>query len=896
MLLGGAEIDFTHNGSATPVAETGTASAARGLPDLGTAIAVDGGALYRAAEEPGHFLHVASALRVAGLEDGSGLPDLSLELVRGKTPSTPPKPYGVLDLRVAAGEPAPGALEAARGQDPRAFITPALFGNGFVRLQVVAGQGALAPALREELAQPVAIASNGLDSTRLIRRLTPEAALLLRGALIDGALTVVAVAELSLRGLAERLPATVTFSPRTLLDALLQRADSQQRIAVSAITDLWAGGAPLLASTGTDGVERRQLAQALTDWTIAAYAVPAAAPGAEVAPTVQLKRPATFEPKLTWDLSRGRTTTRMLVLRLDPFEAARELGGEQFWHETVVPALETGITQIDVDTNFPHPMVNVARAGVQMRAAPFPPDRVNELSAGLLFDAREAPQAVKWRLSAKEQLKYTYACFALVRLGSTTKRLDKPTVTSTARRLLLGVDDLPVDLVPFAAGERLLADASVHGALTDGTTRVEFALTSAQPRVSVALLPGTAERFSLALEARPLAGGAPVALAPLPARSLKLDVSSFPQYGPQTVDVTVDFDIEVPLVALELLPERDGDDATKATVLALAPDEPRKQFTYLNPTPFDSGYRYRVYGSETWSEVRPAGSTLALRASEVAEPAGGGDLEFEDLYCFPASDPDSALRDPTPPRARTRPERAADGDGARAPGRHRIADARGAPGPGRRRRGTVPGALAERDGVPEARLTLRVAPIEVTAVVLSIADADGESRVLSRKKTSNYPPFTALFSETLDSDGADAFKAALAGSEGRALVHFDARYERRFKQSAVVRGDLGPVIARVRAASGDRAAAARHAVEEALAAGALRATLDSAGLSQEELLERVVDSMVPLIEQLSAPGNIAGTPTELRFTYQAPSWRDLSSTIDVATWFAARSLPELPAP
>ena len=196
----------------------------------------------------------------------------------------------------------------------------------------------------------------------------------------------------------------------------------------------------------------------------------------------------------------------------------------------------------------------------------------------------------------------------------------------------------------------------------------------------------------------------------------------------------------------------------------------------------------------------------------------------------------------------------------------------------------------------ESRLKLRVAPIEVAAVVLSIADADGESRDLSRKKTSNYPPFTALFSETLDSDGADAFKAALAGSEGRVLVHFDARYERRFKQSAVVRGDLGPVIARVRAASGDRAAAARNAVEEALAAGALRATLDSAGLPQEELLERVVDSMVPLIEQLSAPGNIAGTPTELRFTYHAPSWRDLSSTIDLATWFAARSLPELPAP
>ena len=111
--------------------------------------------------------------------------------------------------------------------------------------------------------------------------------------------------------------------------------------------------------------------------------------------------------------------------------------------------------------------------------------------------------------------------------------------------------------------------------------------------------------------------------------------------------------------------------------------------------------------------------------------------------CFPAPTwtPPSSI--PLLPGGRKRPERAADGDGARAPGRHRIARRSGR-AYGRRRRGTAPGrARRARRGARGAFDPLRVAPIEVKAVVLSIADADGESAVSSsarRRRTTRRSP------------------------------------------------------------------------------------------------------------------------------------------------------------
>jgi len=612
-------------------------SHARGLVALGEAIAVEGGTLYRAAEERAHLIHVPAALELGSRRDGD--PDLSVELVRGESPLRPPAPYGVLDLRVTTPAPSAAVLEAARALDPAALVTPASFAGGYLRLRVLAGRGAVDGALVDELERPQAIASDGLGSARMIRRLTPDLAVLLREILRDGALTISAVAELRLPVLAERASVAVTFDPRALLDALAAAADERSQIGVDAIVALWAreDGVALTRSDGLTDANRSRVARILADWTVAQFAVPVAAPGRDVVATVRLQPPADIEAELTWDLSRGRTSTRIVVLALDPLAQARRLvaagGIDRFWRETVVPALETGIVHIDVDTNLPHP-IRGATTGVLLRAAANPPERVHELSEALLFEESQPRRRVVWRMSAKEPLRYERSTFALLREDGATRRVEGPVTVSEDRQMLLGVDDLPVDLVAIGAGEALLADAVVRGACVRAgepaaaSQRVTFELSAPRPQVAIAVAEGTAEQYAIELQACPHDGSACVSLGPLPARGLQLDVFSFPQFGPQVVAIDVEFDVEVPLVALDLLPERDAGDLTRATVLSFTPASRSRAWHYANPTPFRSGYRHRPHGGDddAWSDVVPAGAALHLKASTFVASAPSSSL------------------------------------------------------------------------------------------------------------------------------------------------------------------------------------------------------------------------------------------------------------------------------
>lgn len=896
-------------------------SASRGLVDLAEAIATPEGTLYRAVEEPGHYIHVPAGLEVAAREDGSRDPDLSLELVRGESPFLPPAPYGVLQLRVAPPAASAAVLEAARTVDPQAFVTPAIFADGHLRLQVIAGGDTLDDTMAAEIERPVWLASNGLDSARMVRRLTPDAALLLRGALSGGTLTVSAVAEMTVLGLTERLAVTVAFERRALLDALTAASDEQARLSVDAIVALWTreDGVALQTATGVEQVARARLARVLADWTVASFATPVASAGPDVLATVMLRPQETLDGALKWDLSRGRTTRRRVVLRLDPFSAASRIvaagGIDRFWHETVVPPLETGVVHIDVDTNLPHPINGIARSGVQLRVPPHPPERMHELSAALLFDEAQEPQRVEWRMSPREPLQYEYSCFTLLRTGTTTRRLDAAAMAADSRRLLIGADDMPVDLVSIGATDALLREAAVHGACTreaatagGATQRVEFALSATQPRVAIAVEPGTAEQFAVSVEACPIGGGDCIALGPLPARSIKLDVTSFAQFGSQVIDVAVDFDIDVPLVALELLAERDVEDPARATVLWLTPAAPVGQWRYVNLSPFRSGYRFRGRGDQgAWSDVRPAGSALRVAASQLVENAGTPPVSptppvagpegfrFEDLYCYPGEEPDTHLVVPLLPG----PELTSDGrpvlmtlpagDG----GFLQLGIHLGPSGASLER---LRAEVARRTGAEPEQVRLQVAPIEVDAAALLVAEPDGPEQELARSTTSNFPPFNVAFSVPLTSAQLAAAMAAGMGQTGRLLARFHARVLRPLTVSASARGDIAAVLARVRAATGDREDVARAAIEEAVLTGELRIELagpaDALSMGDGELLEhgraRVLELLRDLVLRLSrvaaAPPDQA--PTALDLSFSEPSWLPLTPTIDIASWFA----------
>jgi hypothetical protein len=756
-------------------------SAARGLPDLGAAIALEDGTLFGAVEEPAAFVRVAGALELAARPDGA--PELALEVVRGRSPFLAPAPYGVLDLRVRAAADGPAALEAARERHPAATVSPAVFAGGHVRLRLIGGADTVDAALRAELEAPMPVASNGLDGGRIIARLSAEAALLLRDALAGGALTFTAQAEMVLRGLAPRAAATVTFSPRALSEALRARADAGGRIAEAAIVALWAApdGVALLASTGVED-RRAELARVLADWTTAGFAEPAAAAAGAAQPTVRLRADAPAgEAPMTWDLSEGRTTTRTVVLALDAFEAARRAvatgGLAAIWRETVVPPLETGVVRIEVDTNLPEQVGGLVGAGVELRSPPQPPDRVHALSGALLLSDPAAARQLSWRLSPREVLRYEYTTFALVRSNGHVRRLDGPPKSSQDRHLLLGPGDLPVDFVSIAAGRALLRETLLMGICRMAAgDEIAFRLTAEQPSVSLALAPGEAATATIELEARSPAGGEPVGLGPFPARSLALDLASFPQYGPQTVEIAVDFDAPVSLVALELVSEQAAD-GERPTVLSFTPAASGKTWRYLNASPFRAGYRYRVLGSPRWSDPQPAGRPLRLAASHLLpeDPPVIEPFRFGDLECAPGSEPGAFEFLPLAPG----PERTPDGtptfmtfplgDDGLVQGGARL-------GASEAELEALRAELGRRLGVADpSGLRLQPARVTVEAAVLLVSDGAGGEQELARSQTSGFPPHDALFSARVDARQLAAARSALEGEAGRLAVRYDVR-------------------------------------------------------------------------------------------------------------------------
>ena len=619
---------------------------AHGLPDFAAPLELEDAVLYPAAGEVNHFICLPRRLEVAPRADRAGKPDFSLELVRGQSPFLPPEPYGVLDFRVRPASFSATALAAARASNAGAVVTPVLFQRGYLRLQVTTGSTTLSPAQLAELETPFPLVSNGLDTVRFIRRLSPEAATLLKEVLVEGRLTFSAVAEMEILGRADRMSARVTFQRSDLQAALAAVADAQARLTYEDIVTFWMQAPdrlPLAVTGDSTAGDQERLARALADWTVASFTTFVAAPDA-VVPTWQLKDGSENDSAETWDLSQERMVPRVTLLQLDPFQAAQQLvateGLEAVWQETVVPPLESGVATLVVGTNLPHAVHGILKLGVSLLAPPKPPLRPHPLSDSLLFDDPEELHRINWRFSPQEPVRYEYTTFVLLREAGTIRRLLGEPTPHDSTYLLVGANDFPLSFIVIGASELLLQEANVRGIYyrsaegapgngPDGVSdaplpdAISFALSLEQPQVSLALPREAVPAFEISLEACAHTDGASLPLGPFPARSLGLDLPSFPHFGPQTVEVTVEFDGDVPLVALDFLPE-DEDDPEQVTVLTFTPALPSRRWHYFAPSPFRSGYRYRRHDDEAgaWSALQSPFPALTIRASEIGRTGG----------------------------------------------------------------------------------------------------------------------------------------------------------------------------------------------------------------------------------------------------------------------------------
>ncbi len=590
----------------------------QGLPDFQQPVQGDGLQIFYPFEGRGNFVLIPDRLAIAERKDGR--PDFMLELVRGKDL------YGVLDFRLRPRYRIDEALALLRLTHPDAMLDGAIFSSGFLRFQQVGDADAIPP----DLVKPIPLAWNGLGVGRFVFKVSRDTALMLKGALQDATLTLGAVAEVEMLGVSPRLPARVRFDPARLLGALAALCDKEGGAAQAEIVDFFRRDwqtLPIAVLGDMAGLRRDDFAEAMTDRIRARFGTFVPSPHETVTPYFALAAPeAVGSGQFEWDLAAPVTALRTLVLVLHPLEAAREMvkaqGLESVFREITAPPLPTGTFPVTVRANLHPERPNIVSLGVKLRVPPHPPQRFQAVTASAELQPPEDTASVTLRLSPVEKPEYTYSTFAVLQSAQGIEQLEGKAIPHAGEQLNLSLEDFPIDFIPIEAAPALLEIASMHGICRwmAANSQVEqaFDLDPGRPAVALALPKGTAGA-TLEIEARARDVAKTLKLGPLPATSLRLDLFSFPEYGPHHIEIECVFGDGQGLFALELLPEGRPEVREEITILGFTREQPKRAWSWLADSPFRAGYRYRPRRSpgETpaaWSEVRSPFAPLTINA------------------------------------------------------------------------------------------------------------------------------------------------------------------------------------------------------------------------------------------------------------------------------------------
>jgi len=291
----------------------------------------------------------------------------------------------------------------------------------------------------------------------------------------------------------------------------------------------------------------------------------------------------------------------------------------------IVPSIPTGVHSIRVTANLPEHRVKLPVAGVSLLAPAAPPARPQAQVVSAELGPPDDSATLLLRLSPAEPLRYRYKTFVMIEESTGPRRLDGAEIDSTDDPLRLSVDDFPVRLLVIEAERDLLEIAEIEGSCRWSAGEIRFSIVASDGGVAVPI-PREAEAPVVEIQARPREPGVPLTLGPLPARSMRLGLPSFPEYGPHVVPVSCTFDepLSADLVAVDLVADGRETEAGAALTIALTRSQPRKEWRYLATSPFRPGYRFRIRSDgdrSPWSDAR---SPFAPLEVDARVPANGG--------------------------------------------------------------------------------------------------------------------------------------------------------------------------------------------------------------------------------------------------------------------------------
>jgi hypothetical protein len=568
----------------------------QGLPDFFQPIPATGYPIYYPYENAGNFCVPPIGLEVGKRTDER--PDFLLELVRGDDPSL--APYGVLDFRLQPRYEMEEALQQVRDRHPEGIVAPILFSSGFLRLQ----SGDNTTDIPEDLKAPIPLTWNGLGNVRFSLKVLTSTAIMIKSAMQGEFLPLSACAEMELVGVAPRLPLIVHFNPTQLLAALSELGNQARHIARSAIISFFRQELDHLPLEVVGEIANSEtFAETMVDWVRSYWGTFVPSPQADRQPYFQLtSRDTVGSGQMVWNLAQPLQTFRPLFLELNPLEAIKmaiaQYGIDALIRQTIIPSFSTGMLPVTILANLPTHRPNVEVVGVTLKAAPLMPHRPQAAIATKEFNSPEDKALALLRLSPIEPPQYTATTFALISDSRGIRKFKGVEKPCSGNMLYLSPADFPIRFMTIEASATLLEQSSLQGRCywQEAEMHIEqlFELNQIHPLIALAL-PQQINGAILEFEARSLHNDKILSIGPIPAKSLKLGVHSFREYGSQQIIVECVFPEDVTLFAIDLLPEDRSEIPEEISVLSFTPAQSTKVWRYLARSPFKSGYRYRFH-------------------------------------------------------------------------------------------------------------------------------------------------------------------------------------------------------------------------------------------------------------------------------------------------------------
>jgi hypothetical protein len=631
-----------------------------GFPDLDRPVSFSSGALFHPF---GGGAFRLQPFRSAVATAADGTVEFGLDLVRAISSRDS---HAMLAATLSPEYASQDALARVRAIDPLATLSPCVSTDWWFRLAATPGV-----QLPPELTQPVLLASNGLGTARLAATLSIDSGLMLE-AMLRERTPLTATAEARLEGVSPRVPVVVRFDAAALLRELLALANEQGQLARQAIVACFARDPvtlPLAISDDVGPDYAGRFAETMADRIIARFGGYVPSDSGDMAPTVRLAAPPAATT-ITWALMQPVLAQRQVVLPVDLLSAAQaqvsRLGIDSIVRRDTLASLPPlGQARVTALCNLPAARSGVDALGVTLTFPPHPPQRPQARTATAVFEPPDDLATVALMLSPGEPLEYRYATFAVISDEQGTRQLDGAESAASGSTLRLSPAEFPVKLalveVTPALGQLAVVSGVCSYVLEGRTHQRAFTLDSGQASIGLAIpAEATEPRINFMATARD--GSGTLMAGAFESLEVRLDVTSFPTYGPQQADVRCVFDDGAPMRALSLLPRGAVEADENITTFSFTPAEPLRTFRWFASSPFSPGFRYRAFDPTggAWTDA-PAGPLVVyssqLRKREVIREvlARSGHAIRESVPRRPGRVLESAAAGPATPETAVQP-------------------------------------------------------------------------------------------------------------------------------------------------------------------------------------------------------------------------------------------------